>query len=207
MEGALLAFAGRWAAITRVRRLRCHSLRQPPPLHGRADRRARGPRDPCEGRTGAGAAHVPGASTCTSLARPGGRAGQARTARAGACRARRRRRTRIDADSLDGSADVPRPRRPHRSAAGRGDRGGGGMPCGRHPGEDDHRRSRGDGRCHRRADRTRESDRVLTGADLDRLDDAQLRSRRHPSMSLPAPAPSTSCAWSRRCRQMACQWR
>ena len=48
------------------------------------------------------------------------------------------------------------------------------MPCRRHPGEDDHRRSRRHGPRHCRQIGLRNHENVLTGADLEAMDDTAL---------------------------------
>ena len=48
MEGALLAFAGKVGGDPTAHRLDAIPFEQSPPLHGRADRRTAGPRDPCK---------------------------------------------------------------------------------------------------------------------------------------------------------------
>ncbi len=90
-----------------------------------------------------------------------------------------------------------------------GRRGGPRVRRGRHPRRDDHRRLSGHRPQHRaRRSASAPESTVVTGAELDAMDDAELRAprRRRPASSR-ASCPSRSCGWSRRSRRTARSWR
>ena len=92
---------------------------------------------------------------------------------------------------------VSRPGRARRPAAPDGSGGGRGVPRRRHPGRHDHRRLSADRARHCGAGRLRRQ-RIVTGADLEPMTDAELRSAPAPPPSSPARCPNRSFASSRR---------